>query len=251
MPGLWFSASEVYALLTMRQLLAELQPGLLDPHVQPLLNRLNAILDSGEHAPDAVERRVRILHAARRTVDARLFPQIAQALLQRQRLRITHFNRQTGTSLQREISPQRLTHYRDNWYLDAWCHLRQALRSFAVDVIETVVTLPTAAEDLDDAVLEAELASGYGIFSGREVQWAVLRFTPERARWVRAEHWHPQQIGHLDAAGHYWLKLPYSQPQELIMDILRHGDQVEVVEPEALRTQVAERIRRMLETYQK
>ncbi|NJD06684.1 MAG: hypothetical protein FIA97_09340 [Methylococcaceae bacterium] len=40
LPGLWFSASEIHALRTMRQLLAELQPGLLDPHVQPLLSLL-------------------------------------------------------------------------------------------------------------------------------------------------------------------------------------------------------------------
>jgi predicted DNA-binding transcriptional regulator YafY len=251
LPGLWFRASEIHALLTMRHLLAEVQPGLLDPHVQPLLNRLTVILASGDHAPEAVEHRVRILHTAQRIVDAKLFPEIAQAVLQRRRLQITHFNRETGASIQREVSPQRLVHYRGNWYLDALCHLRQSLRRFSVDVIETVYALPSAAEDVDEAVLEAELASGYGIFAGRDVQWAVLRFTAARARWVQAEHWHPKQIGQLDESGRYWLKLPYSQPQELIMDILRHGDQVEVVEPEILRAAVAGLIRRMAETYQK
>jgi predicted DNA-binding transcriptional regulator YafY len=251
LPGLWFSASEVHALLTMRHLLAEVQPGLLDQHVQPLLTRLNAILGSADHAPETVERRVRILHAARRSVDTRLFPEIAQALLKRRRLLITHFNRQTRESLSREISPQRLVHYRDNWYLDAWCHLRQAIRSFAVDVIESVITLPTAAEDIDEQQLEDELASGYGIFSGKDVQWALIRFSPERARWVQSEQWHPGQTGYVDENSHYWLKLPYSQPQELIMDILRHGDQAEVIEPELLRTQVADLIRSMLANYQK
>ena len=36
LPGLWFSAAEAYALLTMQALLAELQPGLLEPHIGPL-----------------------------------------------------------------------------------------------------------------------------------------------------------------------------------------------------------------------
>jgi predicted DNA-binding transcriptional regulator YafY len=36
---------------------------------------------------------------------------------------------------EREVSPQRLVHYRDNWYLDAWCHLREDVRSFSIDAI--------------------------------------------------------------------------------------------------------------------
>src|SRR2546421_12609789 len=44
LPGLWFNASEVLALLTMLQMLSNLQPGLLDGQVGPLVERLRAIL---------------------------------------------------------------------------------------------------------------------------------------------------------------------------------------------------------------
>ena len=41
LPGLWFSAEEIHALLTMQHLLASLdRGGLLGPHIQPLLSRL-------------------------------------------------------------------------------------------------------------------------------------------------------------------------------------------------------------------
>ncbi len=192
----------------MRQLLSQIQPGLLESHIQPLLTRLNTLLAAGDHSPDSVERRVRILPVARRSCDSRLFPQIAQALLQRKRLRATHYNRSNNETTVRDISPQRLVYYRDNWYLDAWCHWREGLRSFAVDALEQVVILPDPALEVDDAYLEAELAAGYGIFSGAEVQWALLRFTPERSRWVQAEVWHPQQQGQSDEQGRYCLKLP-------------------------------------------
>ncbi|WP_045226889.1 helix-turn-helix transcriptional regulator [Methyloterricola oryzae] len=251
LPGLWFNASEIHALLTMRQLLAQIQPGLLDAHIQPLLTRLNTLLASGDHTPAAVEQRVRVLPAARRRCDSRLFPQVAQALLQRKRLTVTHYNRSNNETTVREISPQRLVHYRDNWYLDAWCHLREGLRSFAVDALEQVTVLPTQAIEVDESELDAELAGGYGIFSGTQVHWALLRFTPERSRWVQAEHWHPQQQGQWDEQGRYCLTLPYTQPQELLMDILRNGDQVEVLEPEALRQQVQETAQRLAALYQK
>ena len=233
----------------MRQLLAQIQPGLLEPHIQPLLTRLNSILGSTDHSPQTVERRVRILHAARRSADSRLFPQIAQALLQRQRLLLRHHNRETGQTLEREVSPQRLVHYRDNWYLDAWCHLRNGLRSFAVDAILWAVAQPAEAIEVDDGMLDRELAGGYGIFSGTNLRWALLRFTPERTRWVSAELWHDDQQTWSDTEGNYWLRLPYSDDRELVMDILRHGDQVEVLEPAELRERVGRTIEDMRAIY--
>lgn len=53
------------------------------------------------------------------------------------------------------ISPQRLVHYRDNWYLDAWCHLRNDLRRFSVDAIQRVKVLRDKARNVAEAKLLA------------------------------------------------------------------------------------------------
>jgi predicted DNA-binding transcriptional regulator YafY len=163
---------------------------------------------------------------------------VAQATLARKQLSIEHFNRQTGEFVQRTISPQQLVHYRDNWYVDAWCHLRKALRNFAIDAIKQAQVLEAPAKEVPLADIEAEVNKGYGIFSGSDVQWAEMRFTPERARWVEREQWHPDQETSYDAKGNYILKVPYSDERELIGDILRHGAEVEVVAPPALRQKV-------------
>jgi len=198
---------------------------------------------------DEVRRRIRVLHAARRPVDLSQFEALAQGLLERRRLAIRHFNRATGERHQREVSPQRLVFYRDNWYLDAWCHLRQGLRSFAVDAIESAVLLDTPADPVDEAALEGELSSGYGIFSGGDVRWATLRFSPARARWVAAEEWHPAQRSRVEADGSYHLELPFSDPRELVMDILKHGADVEVLAPADLRARVVAALSETLARY--
>ena len=141
LPGLWFSAEEAHALLTMEQLLANLQPGLLGPHIRPLLDRLRGILGTGDHSWQEVEMRIRILQPGRRESKAEHFGAVANALLKRTRLRIRHYNRVEDRETEREISPQRLVHYRDNWYVDAWCHLRNDLRSFSVDAIREALPL--------------------------------------------------------------------------------------------------------------
>ena len=48
LPGLWFNSSEAYALLMMQALLAEMQPGLLSAHIEPLKARLRAVIESGQ-----------------------------------------------------------------------------------------------------------------------------------------------------------------------------------------------------------
>jgi predicted DNA-binding transcriptional regulator YafY len=239
LPGVWFSAGEIHALLSMQQLLAAFDSGgLLAEHVGPLRLRLLGMLESATDSADEIARRIRILSIAARGYAPQHFQTIAAALMERRRLRICYVARSKGATSEREISPQRLTHYRDNWYLDAWCHMRDELRSFAVDAIQSVKTIDAAAHDIPEVELDAALGAGYGIFAGAQVQWATLRFTSERARWVAAEHWHPEQEGAFLDDGSYQLRLPYSNDPELIMDILKYGPDCEVVGPAGLREKV-------------
>ncbi len=239
LPGLWFTAEEIHALLTMQHLLANLDTsGLLGPHIQPLLKRLGHILGSADDSAAELARRIRIQTVGARSFKLEHFQAVASATLRRHRIVIEYHARGSNRTTSREISPQRLIHYRDNWYVDAWCHLREELRSFAVDAIHRAEVLSTTARDVDDDRLDCFLGSGYGIFSGSDVQWAVLRFSPERSRWVAAEKWHPDQQGRLLDDGGYELRVPYSQAPELLMDILRHGQHCEVIAPPGLREAV-------------
>jgi predicted DNA-binding transcriptional regulator YafY len=238
LPGLWFSADEAFALLSMHTLLAELQPGLLEPHIAPLQARLRAVL-GGEPAWKDIEKRIRVFQPERRTAPPEHFGVIATAVLKRARLWIRHFNRKENKETEREISPQRLVHYRDNWYVDGYCHLREDLRSFAVDAIRAAELRDTRAKEVPAAELDEHLGSGYGIFAGRDVQWAQLRFTAEAARWVSAQVWHPKQRARFEEGGSYLLEIPYANDRELLMEILKFGADVEVLAPENLRQRVA------------
>ena len=171
-------------------------------------------------------------------------------MLQRRRLSLRYHSRSRDETIERIVSPQRLIHYRDNWYLDAWCHLREGLRSFSVDAIEQAEILEKRAKDVAEARLDEVLGSGYGIFGGDSVTWATLHFTPERARWVSTERWHSKQEARFLEDGSYELKVPFSDDRELIMDILRYGADCEAVGPKALRERVAAELARARERYQ-
>jgi len=241
LPGLWFSAQEIHALLTMQHLLSNLDKGgLLGPHVAPLMDRLGEFMGTPDGTAEAVRDRVRIIGQAARPMPLAHFEKVGAALLKRQRLRIRYHARGVDETTEREVSPQRLVHYRDNWYLDAWCHLREGLRSFAVDAIQAAETLNKKARDISAKQLDSVLGAGYGIFSGSRVQWAKLRFSPARARWVGSEAWHPRQKSTWLPDGAYVLEIPYADDRELIMDILKYGADCEVLAPPELRAKVAD-----------
>lgn len=236
LPGLWFSPQEIHALLTMQHLLVQLDSGgLLAPHISPLQQRLDTLLGAADNTIDEIRRRVLLVGIGRRHNTLAFFETVGSALLRRQRLAIRYFARGRGEEGEREVSPQRLVHYRDNWYLDAWCHLRGGLRSFAIDSIREARALEQPALDVPQADIDTALGAGYGIFGGQDIHWATLRFSPERARWVAAEHWHPEQRGHTGADGYYILEIPYADHRELLMDILKHGVHCEVLGPPELR----------------
>lgn len=248
LPGLWFNGAELQALLVMQSVLSNLGAGLLDEHLAPLAKRLDEMLRHRRLNLGHAVKRVRAPALAARLVgDA--FQTVAAATLQRKQLQFSYHSRGKNEYTQRTVSPQRIVHYRESWYLDAWDEHRQALRSFAIDRISVAYALMNAARDVDEAVLDEHYATGYGIFGGLPDKVAVLRFTAERARWVVDEQWHPEQKSQHLPDGQYELKIPYSDPRELVMDILRHGAEVEVVEPSELRTEVALRLAEALRRY--
>ncbi len=250
LPGLWFSAQEIHALLTMQHLLAQLDHGgLLGGHIQPLQARLSALLGSADDTALDVAQRIRIETIGAREYQLGHFQAVGSALLRRKRLLIDYHARGNDSVTQREISPQRLVHYRDNWYLDAWCHLRDELRAFSVDAILRVETLEKKAKEVAQHSLDAQLGASYGIFRKKTTHHAVLVFNAERSRWVRNERWHPQQKGRTLSDGRYELTLPYADDRELIMDILKYGADCTVVSPPELVTRVRAEVARLARLY--
>lgn len=238
LPGLWFSHDELLALLTIQQMLSKLEPTILASTLRPIQDRLSDLMRQHGLENRDLSQRIILLSTRKRTLAPHAFETLAAATMTRKRIRLTHLNRQSGTTLEREVSPQRLVYYDDNWYLDAWCHLREGLRSFSVDAIDQLAVVDANATEVSPEVIDAQMGAGYGIFSGAHTIWATLKFSPKRSQWVSREIWHPQQQSTTEADGSFILSVPYSDDRELVGDILWFGPDVEVLAPPELKAKV-------------
>ncbi len=251
LPGLWFNESELFALLISQRLLTDIQPGLLQEQITPIRNRIEKLLNLRKLGGELLNQKIRILQIARRPMNMHQFRTIASAVAQQQQLHINYHNRHNDQQSERTLSPQRIIYYRDNWYLDAWCHLREQLRTFSVDRIEPLKLIKKPAKILSDAQLDTLLTESYGIFAGRAEHTACLKFNPVAARWVADEDWHPAQSKQTLPDGSLELTLPYNNPTELIRDILKYGANVEVISPTALRNAVIQTLHQTIRLYEK
>ena len=249
LPGLWLDRKGLLALWVAETMLRELEPALIGETLGPMRTQMERLLNDLGVAPETFADRVRIVSAAHRPVDRRVFAVVLAALAADVRIEMRYHTRGRDTDTTRTISPQRLVRYRDNWYLDAFCHTRGGLRTFSVDAIAEAHATDLAAKRLSAETLDAHVQPGFGIFSGRDVDWARLRFSADSARWVAAESWHPQQKGTWLEGGAYLLEVPFTEPQELAMEILKHGAGCEVLAPESLQSRVRDEVERLAKLY--
>ncbi len=245
LPGLRLTAAEIQALLMIVNLLEDLETDLLRQPLQRLLDATGEVLQQHGIHP---ARHIRIIKALPRHPDRAVFAHILGALQAAQRIEI-EYRAPQGERSHRVLSPQQLTHYKNTWYLDAWCHLREGIRSFALEQIQRVTPQQENAVKLDPEAMKQHFSGSYGIFSGAPQHTAEVRFDVHKAPWAVREQWHSkQQLTALDEQ-HVLIRIPYSQDHELLMDILRYGDAATVMAPPELREKIAATLRKAAANY--
>lgn len=251
LPGIWLSAQELKALIACQHLLGNLAPGLLKNEISQLREHLEQLLGHIPGIKTPQLKRIKIISQAFRQRNDVLLLTIAEALFNQQQLSIHYHARSDDQASQRSVSPQNLVLYRDNWYLDAYCHARNQPRTFALDRITQATANDQPAQLIDPETLHQHYGASYGIFAGQAQHTAILNFSAHAARWVADEHWHSQQHSQWLDDGSYQLTIPFNRHEELLMDILKWGAEVEVIEPVFLRDLLRERLKAMLAMYGK
>jgi predicted DNA-binding transcriptional regulator YafY len=154
LPGIWLNEAEIAALTVLSEPLCRVDPAHpIGLAIQPLRDRLLDILDRIGISIRDFAKRIRLVPHEIHGNPCANMPQIAHATLARRQLAIDYYSRSRGRRMTRLVSPQRLIYLRQNWYLDAWCHLRQGLRRFAFADIWGVELVEEAAYEVPEAEL--------------------------------------------------------------------------------------------------
>ena len=250
LPGLWFNDQELYALLVLEQLLENIDAGLVSEQLSTAKDRIKLLLSTKIDPEDNISNKLSLVNVFHRKFDEVIFKEIAKATFDQRQIEIDFINRQTQQKTSRTISPQRMVHYKDTWYLDCFCHLRDELRTFSIDGISRVTQCHSPVKHIEPSIIDESTKSSYGIFSGQAHETAILHFQPPVSFWIAKEIWHPEQQGQWLDNDIYELKIPYKNDKELLADILRYADKVIIQAPESLRKSIKNTAEKLLNNHQ-
>ncbi|BCG47921.1 Transcriptional regulator, YafY family [Citrifermentans bremense] len=249
LPVTRISEAELLALLISRKLITEASAGSLAEDLEKVSRRLGSLLAANLPGRAKPEDAFSFRWKGISPTDPLTFKVVTSAILQGKLLSFCYYSPTASNCTMRTVEPHHMVNYMGNWHLIAFCRLRSDWRDFVLGRM----TFPRVEEDLFKFRANEEwrpfLSNTFGIFQNRKSFDVVLRFTPDRARWVRGELWHEGQKEVIEADGSLLLTISASHEAEIVMEILKHGSQVVVVEPEWLRQKVALEIEQMSSRY--
>jgi predicted DNA-binding transcriptional regulator YafY len=256
LPPVSFSADEATILLLGADVMAQS----FDTHYQTVAHSasrkiLGVLPDIQRQAVESLRERIQFVSGA---LAAR--PDMAQqleklqllrgAIVESRRVRFDYHTRYTAPatpsqSATRAVDPYSLAHVGASWYLTGYCHTRRGLRTFRLERIEGVTTLPETFERPATVRLNPRQRQQ----ESPHITVCAL-FAPEVARWVRES---PSYftLAMDDTPDGLLVTLAVRDLSEITQWLLGWGRHARILEPDALRHLLAEEAAAMLRAHQR
>jgi len=249
LPVMRISEDELLALLISRKLITDASAGSLADELESVSRRLCSLLSVSLPGRVRPEEAFSFRWKSISPTDPLTFKIVTSALLQGKLLNFRYYSPTASDCTMRTVEPHHMVNYLGSWHLIAYCRMRDDWRDFVLGRMTHTRVEDASFRNRPSDEWLPHLADTFGIFQNRRQFNVVLRFTPERSRWVRGELWHEGQGEIVEADGSLVLSLPVSHEAEIIMEILKHGSQVEVLEPDWLRERVIKEMQSAVKRY--
>lgn len=174
---------------------------------------------------------------------------IERAISQKISLLVKYYTLSRDEIRRRLLNPYHLIYKSGAWYLIAFCHWRQKIKTFRVDRIQSIEETDIMFEIPEHFSLKEYLKNSWQITRGDEIQVKV-RFFPPAARYVKEMKWLPTQEIKKEVNGNIIFTANVSGIIEIKRWILGYGSQAEVLEPKSLRNEIISEIKRVSEHYE-
>ncbi len=252
LPGLTFPFDEALALYLGRQYLEPLAGTYLWSAAQSAFRKIEVSL--GKSALKYLDKVAGAFHETTFGVSdysqhAAVIDNLLMGIEESKVVFVTYRSQRSTEPVTYDVHPYTLTRHRDMLYLIGFKPEDNAFRTWKVNRIEAaeVDSMPYARRADFDA--EQFLSGSLGIFHATGDVHVAIRFSAEVARYVEESQWHASQQCDRQADGSLLVRLDLSGTTEAKNWVLSFGRHAEVVEPEALRTELREEYRTALKRY--
>jgi predicted DNA-binding transcriptional regulator YafY len=176
-------------------------------------------------------------------MDPHTFHELGRAIQHGEQLELLYWTASTNQTCSRIVDPYHMTGIDGQWYLVAYCHLREEIRMFAPSRVRSVSKTGHYFERPPEFRIDEYLDHSFRAMRGRgEPQRVRLRFSAEAARYVRERTWHSSQQIEEREGGALELTFNLGHLLEVKRWVLSWGADCQVLEPDELKQLVRDEL---------
>jgi predicted DNA-binding transcriptional regulator YafY len=235
LPMVYLSSEELSALLLARKMLKDVSNGCIGEEISSIVSKITNVLSKHMADGNDVDDNFSFQLIEYSPIPENILKIVLDACLKRRRLHFIYVSPAREEKSQRTVDPYHLFNYMGTWHLVGYCHMRGMIRDFVLGRMTDLRILDEDFEKPSDFDIKKYFYSSFGIYKGHSKTEVTLRFSPEKAKWIKDQVWHRDQKSKFLKDGSLELSFPVADFSEVKMEILKHGDKVEVVKPKALR----------------
>ena len=249
LPMVYLSPEELSALLIARKTLRDISGGTLGKELSSVLGKITNILTKHNVKEDSINATFSFQLIEYSPVSENTFRAVLEGCLKEKQLSFTYYSPAKEEMRERTVDPYHLFNYMGTWHLLAKCHLRNEVRDFALNRVSEVRVINETSRIPPDFDFKEYFLSSFGLYKGKSIKEVTLRFSPFKAKWIKDQVWHKDQKAKYLDDGSLELSFPVSDFSEIKMEILKHGDQVEVIKPKKLRDLIKTEAEKIVRIY--
>ena len=239
-PTLQISEGELFALLVAEKALQQYRGTTFERPLVSAFKKMAAAL------PDTVslniadwEQTISFRTTAEPILNLEIFDKLSKATAQRQQMQLTYRKPGRRETELRVVDPYHLANINGEWFLFAWCHLRQDIRTFVPARIQAMELTGQTFARPQKFSLEKRLRDSFGVQSGQGSFNVVIRFNELVSDYIREKKWHDsQQLKELKDGG-LELRMKLSSLAEVERWVLGWAGNAKVIQP----AELAEKVR--------
>lgn len=249
LPLTYLSTDELSSILLARKLLQHISGDSIRNELSSIISKITSILEKHIDNSNVIDSSLSFKLIEYSPVSDHLFKDVLGSCIRRSSISFEYYSPSKEERTVRNVDPYHLLNYMGTWHLIGYCHLREDFRDFVLTRVSNLAVLDRTFRLRKDIDINELLQSGFGIFKGKEKQQVRLRFSPQKAKWIESQIWHKDQRTKYLADGSLELSFPAASLIEVKMEVLKHGADVEVISPSALRKQIKAEAERILALY--
>lgn len=247
------TVTELMALHMSRSLLSIFEGTIFHDSIESLFNKVKAVLSPETlRYLENISGRLKVQFGPCKDFAGfkEAIQSMSEATAKRKRVELRYAAVSSGRETVRKVDPYQVWVMNGSLYLIGLCHLRDEIRTFAMDRIKNFQVLDEQFHFPKDFTLEKYLQTAFHVMKGKPER-ATVRFAPGVAHIVRERLWHPTQEIRELADGGLELALEVPINYEIISWVLGFGSAAEVIEPDSLRTRILDELRAAASKYEK